>query len=48
LRAALLVAGVEVDDRAPLPGFADRCFCRDPAGNRLELVEPAKPASDRQ
>lgn len=40
VRSRLIAAGVEVDDRAPLPGFRDRCFLRDPAGNRIELVEP--------
>lgn len=40
LRSRLRAAGVAIDDRAPLPGFRDRCFFRDPAGNRIEVVVP--------
>lgn len=39
LRDRIAAAGGEVDDRPPLAGFSRRCFVRDPAGNRLELLE---------
>jgi len=40
LRAHLGRAGVAVDDGRQMPGMR-RFFVRDPAGNRLELFEPA-------
>lgn len=39
LRGALEVAGVEVADDEPLPGF-DRFYAYDPFGNRLEFLAP--------
>ena len=39
-RAHLEAAGVAIDDGRQLPG-ARRFFVRDPAGNRLEIFEPA-------
>ena len=38
LRAALRDAGADVTEDAQLEGH-DRCYVRDPFGNRLELIE---------
>jgi catechol 2,3-dioxygenase-like lactoylglutathione lyase family enzyme len=38
LRASLVAAGAEVDEDTELEGH-DRCYVRDPFGNRLELIE---------
>ena len=38
LRGALSEAGADVTDDAQLEGH-DRCYVRDPFGNRLELIE---------
>jgi catechol 2,3-dioxygenase-like lactoylglutathione lyase family enzyme len=38
LRAALEAAGADVADDTQLRGH-DRCYVRDPFGNRLELIE---------
>jgi catechol 2,3-dioxygenase-like lactoylglutathione lyase family enzyme len=38
LRAVLEAAGAEVTDDTQLQGH-DRCYVRDPFGNRLELIE---------
>lgn len=40
LRATLLDAGLSVDETHPLPGHW-RLYVDDPAGNTLELLEPA-------
>lgn len=40
LRAALLDAGLAVDETHPLPGHW-RLYVDDPAGNTVELLEPA-------
>jgi catechol 2,3-dioxygenase-like lactoylglutathione lyase family enzyme len=39
LRARLAAAGQPVETDEPLPGF-DRCYARDPFGNRIELLAP--------
>lgn len=41
---ALRAAGVSVEERSAHWG-SPRCYVRDPAGNRLELMEFAPPAS---
>mgnify|MGYP001810130742 CR=1 FL=1 len=43
VRAALLDAGAAIDETHPLPGHW-RLFVSDPAGNRIELLEPAHDA----
>ena len=40
LRAALAAAGADVTKDTQLEGH-DRCYVRDPFGNRLELIEEA-------
>jgi len=44
LRRRLLAAGHAVETDEPLPGF-DRCYTKDPFGNRIELLEPERGAS---
>jgi catechol 2,3-dioxygenase-like lactoylglutathione lyase family enzyme len=39
LRQNLLAAGLPLDEMQPLPGFR-RFYAYDPAGNRLEFIEP--------
>lgn len=39
LRRRLLAAGLPLDETRPLPGFRRLCV-NDPAGNRLEFLEP--------
>lgn len=39
LRRRLIEAALEIEEHQPLPGYL-RFFVRDPAGNRLEFVEP--------
>jgi catechol 2,3-dioxygenase-like lactoylglutathione lyase family enzyme len=41
-RAALAAAGVAVTEGLPIPG-CERCDCRDPFGNRLELMQQIVP-----
>ena len=40
-RERLAAAGVEVLDSVPIPGY-DRFEFRDPFGNRVEMIEPAR------
>ena len=40
LRSRVEEAGFKVADSVPIEGY-DRCYVRDPFGNRLELIEPA-------
>ncbi|HEY8491901.1 MAG TPA: VOC family protein [Dehalococcoidia bacterium] len=37
-RRRLEAAGVPLEEDVPIPGFV-RCYCRDPFGNRIELLE---------
>ncbi len=39
VRLRLGVAGYDATDDEPLPGY-DRCYVKDPFGNRMELLEP--------
>jgi len=39
VRRRLAAAGYDAADDEPLPGF-DRCYVKDPFGNRVELLEP--------
>jgi demethylmenaquinone methyltransferase/2-methoxy-6-polyprenyl-1,4-benzoquinol methylase len=40
-RERLTGAGVNIDDSIPIPGY-ERFECRDPFGNRLEMITPMK------
>jgi catechol 2,3-dioxygenase-like lactoylglutathione lyase family enzyme len=40
LRSRLEAAGFPTSEDEPLAGY-DRCFVKDPFGNRIELLEPA-------
>lgn len=42
LRAALQAGGVPIEDDTQLEGH-ERCYVRDPFGNRLELIEETGP-----
>ncbi len=39
VRRQLGAVGYDATDDEPLPGF-DRCYVKDPFGNRVELLEP--------
>lgn len=41
-RARLAAAGVRIDESIVIPGYA-RFECRDPFGNRIELIQPDGP-----
>ena len=41
-RERLTAAGVEILDSVPIPGYK-RFEFRDPFGNRVEMIEPARP-----
>jgi len=40
VRARLHEAGVATHEGEAVPGLRRRCECRDPFGNRVEIVEP--------
>ncbi|MBK8022207.1 MAG: VOC family protein [Chloroflexi bacterium] len=43
-RERLTTAGFQPETGIPIPGF-DRFECRDPFGNRLEMIQPLSPPS---
>lgn len=43
-RRRLADAGIRIKECVPIPGF-DRFECRDPFGNRLELISPTEGTS---
>ncbi len=38
LRQRLTFYGIEIEEAIPIPGW-DRCYCRDPFGNRIEFIQ---------
>ncbi|MEO0151467.1 MAG: hypothetical protein ABIL52_05675 [candidate division WOR-3 bacterium] len=37
-RQRLTFYGIEIEEAIPIPGW-DRCYCRDPFGNRIEFIQ---------